>query len=89
MDLPIHTIDSAPEGAKPPLRSSQEQYRFVRTLHGVMAEAPVLLAAYRALGDFWSHTSLSVLERQIVLLTINQENACHYWTPRRTYHCAP
>ena len=78
MDFKIHTVTSASDDAKPLLQESLGKYKFIPNLHGVMAEAPALLAAYQALGNFWNQTSLSVLERQIVLLTNNYENDCHY-----------
>lgn len=78
MDFQQHTQQSATDGSKPLLQTSQDRYKFIPNLHGVMAESPQLLQAYQVLGDIYAKTALSVLERQIVLLTINFDNNCHY-----------
>ncbi len=78
MDFTYHSIESAPEASKPLLEASLQRYKFVPNLHAVMAESPELLQAYQVLADLYNKTSLSVLERQIVLLAINYENDCHY-----------
>lgn len=78
MEFTRHTPETAPEAGRPLLQASQDRYKFVPNLHAVMAEAPPLLEAYQALGDLYSKTSMSVLERQIVLMSINYDNNCHY-----------
>ncbi|MEO1192524.1 MAG: carboxymuconolactone decarboxylase family protein [Pseudomonadota bacterium] len=78
MEFTYHTIESAPDASKPLLEKSQNRYKFIPNLHAVMAESPQLLEAYQALSDLYAKTSLSVLERQVVLIAINYENDCHY-----------
>jgi uncharacterized peroxidase-related enzyme len=78
MDVKIHTVETAPEPAKPLLQASLDKFKFIPNLHGVMAEAPALLEAYQTLSALWAKTGLSVVERQLVLLAINHENECHY-----------
>jgi len=78
MEFTYHRVESAPEAAKPLLEQSLARYKFIPNLHAVMAEAPQLLAAYQQVGDLYSKTSLTVLEQQIVLLSINRENDCRY-----------
>jgi len=78
MKFEIHSVENAPETARPLLEGAQKQLGFVPNLYRVMATAPALLEAYNKLGEIWAKTSLSVLERQIVLLSINFENECHY-----------
>ncbi len=78
LDLPTHTVESAPDAAKPALEDSLAKYKFVPNLHGVMAEAPPLLEAYKTVGDLYAQTSMSVLERQVVLMSINYYHDCHY-----------
>ena len=43
-----------------------------------MATSPELLAGYTALWDLFSKTSLTPTEQQVVYLTANYENECHY-----------
>jgi len=78
VDLPIHTVDTAPAAAQESLQHSLDNYKFLPNLHAVMAEAPPLLKAYKALANLYAQTSMSVLERQIVLLSINYYHDCHY-----------
>ena len=78
MNYTIHTIETAPADTKEKLEDSLERYKFIPNLHGIMAESPVMLDAYKMLGNLYAKTDMSVLERQIVLLSINFENECHY-----------
>ncbi|MEM8813434.1 MAG: carboxymuconolactone decarboxylase family protein [Pseudomonadota bacterium] len=78
MDFMIHTIDSASDDTKAMLEHSKQRYKFIPNLHGIMAESPVMLEAYKALGTLYAKTDMTVLERQVVLLAINYENECHY-----------
>lgn len=55
----VHSIDSAPEGAKDVLRTVRQEYGFVPNLLGVMAEAPSAPEAYLELTNLFQSTSLS------------------------------
>ncbi len=78
-DFDVHSIDTAPVDAKPLLQLSQDLYGgMIPNLHGVMAESPALLEAYQALNEIFNKTSLDIIERNIVWLTINYENGCTY-----------
>ena len=80
-----HTPETAPD-AKELFAKSKAVYGFHPTLHQVMAEAPATYAAYLWLMDqFQGKTSLSPLEQQIVFMTANYENRCHYCTAGHTY----
>ena len=74
----VHTVDSAPAGAGAQLEASQQAYGFVPNLHGVFAESPELLEAYKVIGEIFSRTGFTPAEQQIVLLAINFENGCDY-----------
>jgi len=78
MQFTMHSVQTAPEAAKPLLEDSKKKYGFVPNLHAAMAEAPALLEGYKLLSDLYAKTAMSVLERQIVLIAINRENECHY-----------
>lgn len=78
MDYTIYSVETAPADTKPMLEDSLEKYKFIPNLHGIMAESPIMLDAYKVLGDMFAKSELSVLEKQIVLLAINYENECHY-----------
>lgn len=73
-----HTIDTAPESAKPLLETAKGAYGFVPNLLGTMAEAPAILEGYMTLAGIFDKTSLSETERQIILMTNNRLNGCAY-----------
>jgi len=77
-DFAIHTVDSAPEGARDTLRQVAAGYGFLPNLLGVMAEAPSLLKGYVALSKLFSETSLSSHQQQVVLLAVSRFNDCEY-----------
>lgn len=78
MSYPVHSLDTAPEGSKATLAAAQKGYGFVPNLLGVMANSPVLVAAYAALSGIFEGSSLTSAERQTVLLTTSYENDCAY-----------
>lgn len=62
-DFVIHTIESAPEEGKPLLEASYKANGRVPGLHGTMADAPPLLAAYQAAHQQFLATTLTAEER--------------------------
>jgi uncharacterized peroxidase-related enzyme len=78
IDLEVKNIETALDAATPDLRQVQEKYRFIPNLMGVMANAPPVLKAYLNLNELFDQTSLSPLERQIVLLATSVANGCEY-----------
>ena len=78
MDFPVHTIDTAPDAARPTLEAALKGYGFVPNLLGMMANAPALVSGYASLSRIFDETSLTPAERQVVLLTTSFENACAY-----------
>ena len=73
-----YTIETAPSGSKPILEAVKKGFGFVPNLQANMAESPELLAGYSALWDLFSKTTLTPHEQQVVYLTSNFENNCHY-----------
>jgi len=73
-----YTIDTAPDAARPIFEGVKGAFGFVPNLQSYMAEAPELLAGYTAMWDLFSKTSLTAHEQQVVYLTANFENECHY-----------
>lgn len=78
MAFSVHSPDTAPDGARETLDRARAAYGFVPNLLGVMAEAPALAEAYLTLSGLFDETSLTTLERQVVLLTVSRENGCEY-----------
>ena len=80
-----HTKDTAPDASHALLDQSKQAYGFVPTLHQVMAEAPAAYKAYlETFRIFAEETTLSPLEQQVVMMTANYENRCHYCTAGHT-----
>ncbi|RMD64059.1 MAG: carboxymuconolactone decarboxylase family protein [Alphaproteobacteria bacterium] len=78
LDYPLHTPETAPEEARAILAEAEKGYGFLPNLLAVMAEAPALLKGYRTLMAVFDETSLSPIERQVVLLSVSAENECRY-----------
>ena len=77
-ELPIHTVESAPEAARPLLESARGKFGFLPNLLGKLANAPAALEAYLAVAAAFDKSSLRPLERQVVLLTASDVNRCPY-----------
>ncbi|HIH2747084.1 carboxymuconolactone decarboxylase family protein [Burkholderia aenigmatica] len=73
-----YTIDTAPADSKLLLEETKAAFSFVPNLQSFMAESPELLAGYSALWDLFSKSTLTPHEQQVVYLTSNFENDCHY-----------
>lgn len=73
-----HTIETAPATSKPVLEAVQKAFSFVPNLQAFMAESPELLAGYSQLWDLFAKSTLTPHEQQVVYLTANFENNCHY-----------
>jgi len=80
----IHTIETAPEPAKPLLETSFKNNGRIPGLHGTMAAAPPVLAAYHFAHQQFMATTLTAEEKTVVWQTINVENDCHYCVPAHT-----
>ena len=78
MDFTIYTIETAPQDSQAALVHAQKTFGFIPNLEGVCAEAPTLLQGGMALWDLFSQSSFSVIEQQIIYLTLNYENECDY-----------
>jgi uncharacterized peroxidase-related enzyme len=74
----IHTIQSAPQSARPTLEHLQDVIGFVPNLAATMADNPLVLETYAGLSTAFAHGSLSPLEREIVLMATSYANQCSY-----------
>jgi len=80
----IHDESTAPDGSKELLDKARKQVGFVPNLHAIMAEAPGLLQAYRAINDLFVKSSFSKEEITVVWQAVNVEHNCHYCVPAHT-----
>lgn len=78
MKFQVHTIDTAPEAAKPELRAAKSAFGFLPNLLGLLAEAPIALKAYMELTGLLEQSSLTPVEQQIMMLAGSFANGCGY-----------
>jgi AhpD family alkylhydroperoxidase len=76
--LRVHTHESAPADSKSLLAGAEKAFGFVPNVSAVLAESPATLKAYMALSKIFDESSLTPVEREVAILTINEYNACHY-----------
>lgn len=81
----IHTPDTAPAESKVQLETVQQRYGRIPTLYGVLAEAPIAVEAYDALGSMLMRSSFTPTERHVVWFTINAYHDCHYCMAAHTF----
>lgn len=78
MIFTVHTVESAPEASREILAGVEKSFGFIPNMLATMATSPSLLKAYTVLGQVFDESSLTAVERQIVLLTVSFENSCEY-----------
>jgi alkylhydroperoxidase family enzyme len=83
-EFTFHTEESAPEASKSILADSKKSFGMIPGLHAVMAEAPALLKAYKAVGELFTNTSFDKDELTVIWQTVNVEHRCYYCVPGHT-----
>ncbi|MCI0518442.1 MAG: carboxymuconolactone decarboxylase family protein [Woeseiaceae bacterium] len=82
MEFQVHSENTAPSASQETLARIVERYGFIPNLAGVFAESPGafngLLGAMTAYDA--PDITLSMLERQVVLLAVSAKNRCEYCT---------
>lgn len=77
-EFTLHDTTTAPAEARERLEKAQKAMGFIPNLFANMAEAPASLEAYQTLDGIFAKTSLSPVEREVVLLATSVENRCHF-----------
>lgn len=71
--------DNAPEASRALMDQSKSLFGMLPNMHRVLAEAPASYEAYNTTYRLFTQaTQFSALEAQVVLMTANYENRCHY-----------
>jgi uncharacterized peroxidase-related enzyme len=78
MQLPIHTITSATEAARPLLGQVRKALGFVPNLFATFAESPAVLQGYLSLSATLDRGTLSAAEQELLHVAISTENGCTY-----------
>jgi alkylhydroperoxidase family enzyme len=76
--FPLHTLDSAPERAKPALKQLQSAFGMIPNIVAAMATSPVLIESLVGLFGKVHGGSFTEAEVQIVLLTDAVTNASNW-----------
>lgn len=79
MNFKLHTIDSAPDAAKPNLQAAEKAYGTIPNLFKGFAASPASLKVYMAMNEaLQTNGLLTPVEQQVAYLTISAENGCTY-----------
>ncbi|BDY04746.1 carboxymuconolactone decarboxylase family protein [Ferrimonas sp. YFM] len=84
LNFTLYSDSDAPSKSKPLLADSRRDFGMIPNLHGVMAESPQLLQAYKMTHQLFCESSFNDVERTIVWQTINGFHECHYCLPAHT-----
>lgn len=76
--LTIHTVETAPEAAKPRVEAALNANGFLPNLIGVLANSPEALAFYQEVGKLNGNTSLTAGEREVVQIIAARTNECGF-----------
>jgi AhpD family alkylhydroperoxidase len=77
-DLPMHTIETAPEGSKARLTAMQASLKRIPNIYAIMASSPTLLDGYLTLMAGFEKAGFTPAERQVIYLAAVIDNECHY-----------
>ena len=74
-----HTNDTAPAASRPLIDQTVAEFGGLISLHALFAESPVTYETYlKAFDLFVKNSSFTPLEAQVVFMTSNFINRCHY-----------
>lgn len=74
-----HDKSTAPPQSLPFIEGAEAMFGFLPNLHRILAESPAAHEAYSVLYKLATEkTDLTPVEVQIVLMTANYHNSCHY-----------
>ncbi len=77
--IPVHTVDTAPEDSRDPLKALEAKFGKVLNIHGEMAHSPVVLHAYAALQRVIAdHGTFDPRTREAIALAVGNVDRCGY-----------
>lgn len=82
--FPIHTVETAPEASRPYIEGARKAFGMVPNLIGLLAGSPAMIEGYMAAASAVQKTTLSPLEREVVMIAVSVENDCHYCVAAHT-----
>ncbi len=77
--IPVHTVHSAPEDSRDPLKALEAKFGKVLNIHGEMAHSPVVLQSYAALqGVIADYGTFDPRTREAIALVVGNVDHCTY-----------
>ena len=76
--LTVHTVETAPEAAKPRIEAALKNNGFIPNLIGVLANAPEALAFYQEVGKLNAANSLTPGEVEVIQIIAARTNECGF-----------
>jgi AhpD family alkylhydroperoxidase len=72
-----HTAQTAPAAARPAMAAIEGTFGFLPAPVALMSESPELLQAFTRSNALFERSTLTELEREVLVLTIATRNECH------------
>ena len=79
-----HPADTAPADARRLVQNTEKAFGFVPSPVARMATSPQLLDAFLKVNGIFEQTTLSPLEREVLIMTLATEFGCHYCVAMHT-----
>jgi AhpD family alkylhydroperoxidase len=77
--IPVHTVDSAPEGSRDALRARKVTFGTILNSHGAMAHSPAVLETYAAIQSVLADKgALDERDREVVAIAVANVDQCDY-----------
>ncbi|AZD02583.1 carboxymuconolactone decarboxylase family protein [Pseudomonas chlororaphis] len=76
--ITLHSLQSAPEAARPFLQNAQNNSGFIPNLLGILANAPAALETYVTVSALNGKAELSLAEREVVQLVAATTHGCDF-----------
>ncbi len=71
-----HTVESAPPAAREALATARAKFGRLPAALGLLANSPTALAAFGTFTAAFARSTLSPIEREVVIMTVARENGC-------------
>ncbi len=77
--IPVHTVESAPEGSRDTLKALAGRFGKVLNIHGVMAHSPAVLQTYAAIQEALQDSgTFDGKTREAIALAVGNVDDCSY-----------
>lgn len=77
MSFVQHTVESAPSASRRFMTTTADRFGYLPAAIGLIAESPHLLEGFLKLSALFEATSLTQVEREVVIMTMATHNDCH------------